>query len=190
MRPGPKRTKIELAKDRRAIAAAYLRGVFQVDIAAQLNAREGVAYTITQQTISKDLKAIRKEWLASSVRDFDELRANQLAKIDNLEMEHWKAWQRSCENAVTRKVYGKVVKTANGKDSFTQERPAEITTKGQTGDPRFLHGVYLCINRRCALFGLDAPARLEHSGKGEVVLRVVYDDDTPKRNEDELINEQ
>jgi hypothetical protein len=30
---------------------------------------------------------------------------------------------------------------------------------GQIGDPRFLAGVQWCINKRCEILGLDAPAK-------------------------------
>ena len=147
----PKRTKTERMRDRRIVAALYLRGMYQADIAARLNAREGITYSLTQPTISRDLTAIRRAWLASSVRDFEQQRAIELAKIDNLEIVYWEAWQRSC-------------------------------------DAKTLHGVQWCINRRCVLLGLDAPARLEHSGGGDVVLRVVYED-AQKHEEEEFTEE-
>ena len=175
----PKRSKLELSEDRRIIAAAYLRGVFQADIAAQLNAREGIAYTITRQTIGNDLKVIRKAWLASAVRDFDERQSQELAKVDELEATYWAAYDRSCEDVVTKKTYGKVTKDGD----FTRTRPADIITKGQVGDPRFLQGVQWCIKRRCEIMGLDAPTRLEHSGDGMVTLRVVYDEEEKQGNE-------
>jgi hypothetical protein len=45
--------------------------------------------------VCTDLKAITEQWKQSAVRDFDALRAEQLAKLCNLERELWEAWQRS-----------------------------------------------------------------------------------------------
>jgi hypothetical protein len=121
----------------------------QADIAERLNA--GRDFTLSQQTISNDIRAIQKEWLASSLRDFDEMRAQELAKIDRLEREYWRGWERSCEDAETVRKEG----PASGVEKIVK------TEKGQAGDPRFLAGVMSCIDRRCKLVGMDAPKELK-----------------------------
>lgn len=148
----PRRSKLQIEKDRAETAKLYLQGWLQAEIAA----KQGV----TQQAISDDLKAIRANWLQSSLRDFDEARAQELAKIDNLELTYWQAWERSCENAET------LVKKAKGVDDQGKPIPSEIqqTSKGQAGDPRFLAGVERCIERRCKILGLDAPTKQEITG--------------------------
>ena len=83
----PTRTPDQILAHREQIAARYLRGEYQVEIAAALG--------ISQQQLSYDLKAIRAAWLASAVRDFDALKAQELAKIDAVEREYWLAWERS-----------------------------------------------------------------------------------------------
>ena len=76
-----------LAARRQQVAAAYLRGEYQADIATR--------FGISQQQISLDLKTIRAMWLQSAVRDFDAARAEELAKIDAVEAEFWGAWEKS-----------------------------------------------------------------------------------------------
>jgi hypothetical protein len=147
---GPKRTKVQRDRDRAEIARLYLTGALQIDIGARLG--------LSQQQISYDLKAIRKEWLQSSLRDFDEARSQELAKIDHLETTYWDAWRRSVEKREIET--SKMVETAGG-----QRMEAATRTELQAGDPRFLAGVQWCIDRRCKLLGLDAPDRIEHAGQ-------------------------
>lgn len=136
----PVRTPAQRQKDRAETANLYLQGWLQADIAE----KQGV----TQQAISDDLKAIRKQWLASSLRDFDEARSQELAKIDNLEITYWQAWQRSIE---PKKI--ETAKTVNAESGRRDE--ASVREEGRDGEPRYLAGVQWCIERRCKLLGLD-----------------------------------
>ena len=81
----PTRTPDQRERDLATIAEMYCQRALQVDIAAKLG--------VSQQQISYDLRIIRKRWQKSAIRDFDMHRAEELAKIDNLEMEYWRAWK-------------------------------------------------------------------------------------------------
>lgn len=155
--PGKRRSRSQLERDRRRIADLYLRGRLQVDIAQELG--------ISQQTVSLELKALHREWLASALIDVDRAKAKELAKVDRLEQEYWTAWERSCEDAETVTEKGK---GASGKDKPT-EFEKTIQRKGQAGDPRFLQGLQWCIERRCKILGIDAPEKQEHSGSISLV---------------------
>ncbi len=135
-----RRSREQLQRDRAETARLYLQGWLQIDIAK----KQGVE----QSTISDDLAAIRKQWLASAIRDFDEARAQELAKIDILEIEYWQAWQRSLKSKKTE-----TAKTSSGK---IRQDEASVKEEFRDGDPRFLAGVERCIERRCKLLGLDA----------------------------------
>jgi hypothetical protein len=152
---GPKRSPFQIQRDRQRIADWYCQGLTQADIAERLN--KGRDFTLSQQTISNDLCAIQKEWLASALRDFDEARAQELGKIDRLEREYWRGWERSCEDAETVRKEG----SAGGVEKVVK------TEKGQAGDPRFLAGVERCIERRCKLLGLDAPIKQDITSGGK-----------------------
>jgi len=141
---GKRRSASQLSRDRRAIAEYYLKGWLQSAIAAELG--------ISQQTVSNDLRALQVQWEKSALRDFDTMRGEELAKIDNLEREYWAGWLRSGKNEETL-----VKKAKDGKGT-----EAIKTSKGQAGDPRFLAGIERCIERRCKLLGIDAPAQHEH----------------------------
>ena len=144
----PTRTPDQILVHREQIAARYLRGEYQADIARALG--------ISQQQVSYDLKAIRAAWLASAVRDFDALKAQELAKIDAVEREYWLAWERSKKD--------KEISVQEGGEVDPQTRKPRIKKvvmrkEGQAGNPAFLAGVLTCIERRCAILGLDAPKR-------------------------------
>jgi hypothetical protein len=143
---------IALVARRQRVADAYLRGQSQDRIAQQEN--------VSQAQISRDLATIREDWKQSSIMDFNERKAQELAKIDAVETTAWAAWEKSCKDA---EIYHTGVdKGRAGKDGqpLPERQKSWKTVKGQFGDARFLERVAWCINRRCELLGLDAPKKL------------------------------
>jgi len=166
----PRRSKSQLARDRRRIAELYLEGWLQADIAGEVG--------LSQSTVSNDLKALHAEWLKSSLIDFDEAKAREIAKVDKLEREYYAAWRRSCEDAETVRQEGKPPEEGE------KDQPDKVvrTRKGQAGDPRFLAGVQWCIEKRCKILGIDAPQGLNIGGA--VTLTVVRENE-PKGTAEE-----
>ena len=145
----PTRTPDQILEQRQQIAARYLRGEFQEAIARDLG--------ISQQQVSYDLKAIRATWLASAVRDFDSAKAQELARIDEVERAAWEGWRRSTQDKEIENLEGD-----GTLDPKTRKPKVTKVTKrreGQAGSPAFLNTVLTCIERRCAILGLDAPKR-------------------------------
>ncbi|HYH64872.1 MAG TPA: hypothetical protein VD866_09285, partial [Urbifossiella sp.] len=136
---------------RAKVAALYLRGKSQVEIAKAVRA--------SQPTVSRDLAALRAEWRSAAARDLGERVAEELARVDRLEAEAWEAWDRSRKAAevTTTEKAG----TRGGKGATPAVRSkASTRIIHRDGEPRFLHVVEWCISRRCELLGLDAPAKL------------------------------
>lgn len=133
---------------RSQVADLYLRGFKQVEIAEQLG--------VNQATVSNDLKVIHNQWRDSAIIDLNELKHRELEKIDQLEREYWKAWEKSTKD--TEVITQKAKSSDTGKEVI-------LRREGQAGDPRFLAGVMTCIERRCKLLGIDAPEKREISGK-------------------------
>jgi len=102
---------------------------------------------LTQQQISYDLKEIQRRWMAS-LDDFDKAKGKELAKLDKLEAELWEAWGRSQNKKI---------------------KDTDIIVD-DSGDPRFLSGILKCIERRCAILGLDAPKTIAPVGGDTVVV--------------------
>lgn len=147
----------EIAQRRQEVAERYLRGEYQSVIAQSLG--------VDTATISRDLAAVRAAWLSSAIRDFDAAKAEELARVDAVEQEAWKAWARSQENkevAHQEQVDDPIVHTdKDGKPHVTSKvrKRTSLRREGQAGAPAFLEIVLKCITKRCEILGLDAPKR-------------------------------
>jgi len=131
--------RITVEQRRQQVAVMYLHGQFQSTIARELG--------ISQQSVSVDLKRLRKEWLASAVRDFDEAKSVELAKIDELERTYWTGWENSLKQREITVSKRRTGKTPGDEASVRRETPM--------GDARFLDGVLRCITLRCDLLGFS-----------------------------------
>lgn len=143
------RNTTEVAQRRQEVAERYLRGEYQSVIAQALG--------VDTATISRDLAAVRAAWLSSAVRDFDAAKAQELAKIDEVERAAWIAWERSTQDKEVA-----VQETDGVKDEKTGRpkiKKATLRKEGQSGNPAFLSTILTCIERRCSILGLDAPKR-------------------------------
>lgn len=163
----------KLAYKRLEIAEMYLKGKYQSEIASELGT--------TQATVSRNLKAIREEWLKSALVNFNEAVAKELAKVDNLERVYWESWERSLEPFKSKTVKAK----GNPRTEEELKANAEQTlkTEDRNGDPRYLQGVQWCIEKRCKLLGLDAPDRVQIDWRETLPDGVSPDDVTEQFNE-------
>ena len=82
-----RQTSQQLVSRRREVVSLTHKGWTQAAIASHLN--------IPQGTVSRDLAAMRGFWRDFPVYDFENVRLEQLQKIDLIEAEAWAAWQRS-----------------------------------------------------------------------------------------------
>jgi predicted transcriptional regulator len=129
--------ELRIQERRTHVAELYVKGWKQAAIARKL--------AVSQATISCDLKAIRKEWKQSRVRDFDEATMEEVRSLDVVTREAWEAWERSKEPAQTTRIIQK-----NG------DTRAEKMVRERSGDPRFLQVALRASEGRCKLLGLDA----------------------------------
>jgi hypothetical protein len=161
--------RTDIAIRRQKVAAAYLRGGTQADIAVEL--------ACDQATVSRDLKALRGEWMKSALIDINEAKARELAKIDTLELEYWTAWKRSQEDAESEitKMQGTPPK-ANDANPAPAKLETQKKREGQSGNPAFLRGVEWCINKRCEIIGVNAPTKQEIENKGQTKVIIEYAD--------------
>lgn len=150
------------------VTTLYCEGKSQKEISEVLE--------VSLPTIASDLASVRKEWLERSLLNYNDRKAEELAKIDRLEAEAWEAWYRSChELQIERKSTdsvrfvppvgkgskkkGKLPK-GKGKPSHQMipiRTRVETTIKGQTGDPRFLEQIAWCIETRLKVMGALKP---------------------------------
>lgn len=171
-----KRTKGEREIDLIAIAEMYLKGETYQSIATQISAQRD--YSISRSTVFNDLQVLQARWKESQLVDFDEAKAKELTRIDKLEAEYWFAWSRSLrqsEEILTERIQDNLQNQGNAGIGHVREKvkKREITTYG---DPRYLQGVQWCIDRRCKIFGLDAPKQVDINWRDEARL-AGYDPD-------------
>lgn len=126
----------------------YLKGSTQAEIAKAIG--------VSRVQITQDLKEVRAWWKDRTAFDLDEFKAEQLAKLDNLERELWQAWDESKKPTISSTVSDT---TAGANPGRTRSRK-EITS---AGDPRFLAQIQDCIDQRCKILGLYAPTKLQGS---------------------------
>ncbi len=147
----PKRSPAQRKADLATIAGLYLRGYSQSAIGKRLD--------ISQGQVSQDLQKVYKHWRESAVMDFNEAKQRELARIDVLEVEAWKAWRRTI---------GKKEKTQTSHSDKDGKR-ASITKDDVAGDPRFLSTVQWCIEQRCKILGVYAAEKM-------AIMEVPYDE--------------
>lgn len=142
----------------------YLRGQRQSDIAAHLG--------ITQQQVSYDLSILQKRWQKAALHAIDARKGEELARVDALEREYWLAWHRSQEQRESSL-------TERTQVDAGERTKAQLRREEQVGDPRFLQGIQWCINKRCEILGLNAPAKIaptDAEGKKTYEFVVTYAD--------------
>jgi hypothetical protein len=159
--------EVRILSRRAKVAALLLRGTTnQFSILAALGMEPN-----QQSTISRDIKAIREEWKASAVRDFDEAKGRELEKLEAIEADAWAAWERSrSERTITRtrrtEKPGQSPAGKDGKESgaLLQSALAESRKEQRDGEQGFLAVALKCVQERCKILGLHAPVRHAHGG--------------------------
>lgn len=150
---GVHRSRAQIARHRKLIAAMYLRGSLQAEIAKSIG--------ISQPTVSRDIKALHKQWIGDAKRDFNEAVGKELAKIDVLEQEYWQGWLRSTSDVRKQLVWDQ-------KQGDWMVEVIELLFVRE-GNPRFLDGIRECIKDRCRLLG----SQMSDGGIPDMVIKVI-----------------
>ena len=130
----------QLAARRREVVSLTHQGWTQAAIARHLK--------IPQGTVSRDLAAMHKFSRDFPVHDFENVRLDELQKIDVLEAEVWAAWERSQQRR-------QIAQLNRGK---TGERN-RTNLQDQHGDPRItqMHKKSALMPRWCPVDALQGP---------------------------------
>lgn len=147
---GWKRKRRQREADLPEIARLWARGLSLQEIASEISKNR--PYSLSFQTISKDVRTNIERWKESIIADVGEMRAGELARINQIEREAWEAWEKSKQIA-ERKITGR--KTGSHEGTV-----AQLIQEAQCGDPRYLDKVQWCISKRCELLGLNAPQKI------------------------------
>lgn len=145
---GEKRTKAQRLADREKIAGLLLKSWTVPMIARELK--------LSEATINREKRILVEEWKKAAADDIDAVKAKELQKLDDLEREARKEWERSKE-AYTKKVVEDLI--GRGGESGRAKK-AKIETIEQLGDPRYLAIIQGCMDRRAKILGTDAPTKV------------------------------
>lgn len=177
-----KRTPLQRDRDRELVAELKLKGLTLRQIAARIASDPQRGYTLSLSMISRDLASVRRMWQENAVSQYAEMKARELAKIDAVEREAWKSWDRSLEPRERTKAgrrqsrrsedAGGPLPRRENPSGVLQMDSVEVWKEQRAGDPRYLDLVANCIDRRCHLFGLDEPIRVR---LGNLVDRIPWD---------------
>lgn len=166
----------------------FLKGYTYREISKMLNeanAKAGRNYTISAQSVYKDMERCLIEWKRQRMQNIDDYVTQELRKLDRLEVTLWTAWEESRTgkrreknrtSAKPRKVLTEEEKTA---DWYGYD---ETQTETSAGNPRFLDLLLDVQQRRAKLLGYDAPVKVD-------IVPGRKDDDTEKYNFDGIPDE-
>jgi len=168
------RSEGQKAADRAKVANLYLRGEAVHSIAAIMGVKPA--------TVLHDLRAIRNAWRKEAVYDFSLARQQELARIDMVEAEAWKAWEMSkapLETTNTRQRRRDLAVPTNSSDPtrlpVDSISEANRRTVQRDPNPSFLERVAWCVEMRCKILGLIAPQELRHSGSVTTIKEIHYE---------------
>lgn len=131
-----------------------MSGSTQSEIAAEITKIR--SYSLSQQMIAYDLKAVRSEWLSASIDNYEKTSLIELARLDEEESEAWAAWNRSTQPKKRRK---ERTRTGTNDGKPFEEFLEETDTEERDGNPAFLQRLESIRQRRCAILGFPAQQR-------------------------------
>jgi DNA-binding CsgD family transcriptional regulator len=173
--PRRKNKFFAILKRREQVAAMYLDGKSVRLIAAELSCSIG--------SVSSDLNAIKNEWMKKTQESILKLRAEALAKLNNVERLAYIAFEES---------QGEQVVTTNRARNNPRTGAVEVTKQEvkhfSPGDPRYLEVISKCLNARIHLLGLAEHNRGESYDHLPVIGFEVVEPTNYEKNEMDEMN--
>src|SRR5690606_38509682 len=157
------RSKYEAERDRQMVAEYYLKGHSSRSIARLIMDKVGDGYVVSHATISRDIRVLLKQWQKDRINDIDKDKAVELEKLDKLEQTYWEAWEKSIQDYKKTSLKQKGT-TYSSRPEYREQTTMEMISHG---NPAYLASVERCIERRCKILGIDAPAKTDLTTKGE-----------------------
>ncbi len=143
------RTAFKKESDRVKVAEMYLERRTIDEIAKALG--------LNRKTVSADLRVIQERWLQSCDRLTSARKAEELARIDRIELTAWEGYYRS----ITTREITKTVLETEGQSAVVSKSKAESRKEQLVGDPKWLDKVCWCVEQRAKILGLYAPTKSE-----------------------------
>lgn len=139
------------------IADKLIRGTLQRDIATELDRAR--PYKFSLDMVKADSGELVKRWRSLAMGDIDDQKAEQLARIMELERQAWRALAR-LENGIERTVARKTKYTPKTRES----KSAMKVRDNKDTTAAWLRTLQFCIVERSKILGLYAPVKLDAKG--------------------------
>lgn len=165
-----RRTNEERERDQVLIARMYVRGKSIHEMMLAINALYPDR-PVSSKSIGVDLNAIRDAWLRSSLLDFNEAKAKELAGIDEAEREAWDAWERSKEKHMRfeYEISDDQVPFSADKIAQVQRKKKRKIIEATVGDIRYLEMIERLKKMRCDILGLFEAKRIQVDWRTEAI---------------------
>lgn len=155
-----KRTVEQREKDMVLCSGLYLKGYSYREITNCLNEdlkARGMGYTVSLSMVYYDLQHLLIEWKREQLENIDEYILQELKKLDQIEKELWKAWEKS----VGGKTRVKTSPKKGDRSKRKEEVDSEVTLETSAGNPRYLQLILEVQQRRAKMLGFDKPLKVE-----------------------------
>jgi len=149
------RTLLQMEADAADVAQLMLQGYSYEQIAGWMSKKR--PYRVSRWMVSRTVHKIIEAWRKTYLRDVDEQKAVELAKIERLELAYWEEWERSKNDFVS-------VESNKIQDANTNKAGIEVSGYSRTktkklvekriGEFKALQGVQWCIEQRLKIFGI------------------------------------
>lgn len=185
---GQKRTQAERERDYVDEARLYLENKTHAEITEFINKTR--PYSLNVRQISTDIQLIHKRWQESYLKDYDKIKARELARIDKLEMSYWEAWEKSKDKKTFEEMEKIEDLTGSGKKgdansaSFIRTK-VKKKEEGRDGNAAYLEGIRWCIEERAKIYGFHAPTTINMNWREEAIKAGI----DPDRTKNDLIEE-
>ena len=145
-------TGLSIAFTKKLVAQYYLQGKTQGDMVED--------FDVSISTVRKYLKELRDEWKLKAVYDFSLAKAEQLARIDEVERVAWEGFHNSVKGSTS-------TTTMKSNQSNTKMR---TKTKPSVSDTKWLDKIQWCVEQRSKILGLYAPKKIAQTIKNDQKL--------------------
>ena len=162
-----RRTKSERESDLSFVADCVKNGDKRVVIHEKLSAMR--SYAVSAAMVDQDCSEVESRWVGTFIKGqtLANLKSRELARLEMLEEEAWKAWQRS-------KTPGQVEKF--GVLDSVPSKEKSVTAVKRDGDPKFLELLLKYSEHRAKLLGLFAPIKIDADAESALKTTEELDD--------------
>lgn len=180
---------MQIIHDRARIAELALQKYTQNEIIEVLENETGIR--LSQQQISYDLSKVKKSWMKTQHENYDLLMQRELARVDALETEIWRALRDSVKDK-ERSIIEKARRKVHDADDAEYEMviiKAQEAVEQTVANPAFFARIHDCQKERRQLLGLYAPQQIDV--QKTIVIKGYKDispDDWDNIVEGELVN--